>query len=444
MSYYICHEHKTAYETNSQAKGHQNFQHTDDKVDIDTMLEEEIPEGYTFKPVEQAWNRRKARRVQGETQTSSTPSARPTTSPPKGVQESGDPIADNLGQMLTAVGVSDNSVQQIIAGFMRIEQFRKDPNALAQWLDTHITQTPLKRYIPLAVNEVFQNTAQEPTPFYVQPQHTAAPHYITYPQQPQWHSPQTAAGQIQYQPYYPQEPSQEVVKLDQKMNGILAELQKDREERTRERFEQIQREKDQAVNDQFKRLEGLILQAAKGGENTESVSLRDELRGLKDTVADDRYREMSNKFDQLAQHLGGNTGRTTEDIAHDLGPIVLEKLDSFGKDVGKEIKNLREHAMPRAPQGSEEVPEPMSLRSPEEIAEMAEIENDILEEVEGYPDDADSYLAPHIVQIEDTTALGLVPADGDIDGNIDSNIDGHIDDENTQDNTQEELDDEVS
>lgn len=88
--------------------------------------------------------------------------------------------------------------------------------------------------------------------------------------------------------------------------------------------------------------------------------------------------QLNKKIDELKEQP---RGRSMEDLVADLGPVVADKVDRAGTAFLDEIKGLREQAIPRAQPAAH-----ARILTVEEVAEQAQAENEILEEVNGQPE----------------------------------------------------------
>ncbi|MDZ4229987.1 MAG: hypothetical protein U1C53_02515, partial [Candidatus Veblenbacteria bacterium] len=209
MAYYICHEHQRGWEMKDSARGHWNFYHKGEKVeDFDEFLEEFMPDGYVLAP------KPKQNRVGGEPEEPADGEELEAPQPPprRGGRQVGqggprapvglprDPDAQHLHKRLIAIGVREEEVGTITRGYAEIEHLR-DPNALADWLDTHISDRRLKRWIPTVVHDMMELQAKDSrAPYYPAPgaQGPGQPYY--YPQQQPYGTPQPTYGGYGYQP----------------------------------------------------------------------------------------------------------------------------------------------------------------------------------------------------------------------------------------------------
>jgi len=432
MAFYVCDEHKLAWDRPNAVSGHFHASHKE-KIDAEQHMVEEVPEGYAFRttPKHREDILKEEREERGRQENE--------REQPQRFSATDDPEADALSRVLQSIGVRSEQVTVIVNGFLNIPQFRKDPNALGHWLDTHINDRKLKNYIPLCLEAVFgqqQQATDSAASYYLYPQTQAAPNNSPFPQYNQ-HLPAPSFGYPPYNlpspggptpfPWYPPPPppapkegdtalEKEITTLNNKVERAFDELKEERLDRARERLEQERREKDKETDAHFEKLERLIAQVARNDKPqaaaTEEI-LREEIRGMRSEISDQKYERLESAFINLANDVknarpGDTTGRTTEDLFHEIGPLALEKIDRMGDGFTREIRDLREQALPRheGEAAGADIPgsEPRTL---EEIATLAEIENQILnlpnEEISEFETAPDYQPAeePELVMAED-------------------------------------------
>ena len=392
MSVYVCHEHQVGFEEAGQARAHFSFGHKS-SVNTDELEEDELPEGYRFRSAAEKVIRRPKVRERNEDENiedrhEDKPVSRASQRHSVAVIPPEDAEAQKLSGMLRSLNIPEDTVNAIVNGFINIPQFRSHPHALGQWLETNITNTKMKSYIPLVVQDVFADiTPSNPGMYYDYP----PPNHPRFYGYPRAEYPARYPSPYDYPPpeniyRSPQDSELEkrVNALSENVSGVLSALAKDREERVREREQQQQKEREELIDKRFERLENAVMAAVSSksddvGETSGIQALKEELRGLREQMSDEHRKTLEAKIEELSRAIANSkpdtVGRTTEDIIHEVGPLALEKLDKMGDGLRQEVRELREHAMPKSDDILEMNRKPRSLT---EIAELAELENDIL------------------------------------------------------------------
>lgn len=375
---YICEEHKLSFEDRNQIKAHTAFKHGGEKIDLDSLQVEETPEGFEYKPN----NYKSAKSPSGE---KSPPRPKPEPvefSSPEGSDE------ERLQNFLQSIGVRDNEVAIIVRGYSNIPNFRNDANAFAHWLDTHISDNKLKGYIPLIVQEMFGNHNSVPVfPTNMYP--TGYPNYHPYP---------TPPG-VGYHTGYPP-PNYPVINpassgLTSEIKEMLEaqraeteslkqELLHEREEREREKQER-EREKAEAItNARFERLEssiGEIIKVLNQGtssakEESSVLILKREIESMRTDLQNERNKVLESRLEGLEKLLRERqpSGKTIEDIAAEVAPIAMDKIERMGEGIRQEARGLREGIIPKLPNANI-TPKDLPKTSEDIIAE-AQVENE--------------------------------------------------------------------
>ena len=389
--FYVCDEHKVAFEKQAQAKAHWNFQHekgdTWATLDTEGIMQEAVPEGFLLREYKD--------RVNAPTPDRATPSTAVVVTPPAlRIDTANDPEAERLDKMLRSLGVPDNEIQRIVNGFVNIPRIREDGNYLSHWLDTHIrADKALKAYIPMIVGDVLGgNTAPVPLPGtgldgggarYFQPRGY-------YPDNP-WSQPPVYYPPSQQDP----EATKRIEDLNKRFDMLLSTFQEDRQRQEREKQEHEQKEREQQINDKIDKVQETVLDFIKGqsssGKNeaeqrhdAQITTLMEEIKGMRA----DQYKasldavltEVANLRQSVAASKSETVGRSTEDLVHDLGPAALDKFDKLGERIQNELKGLREQVGPGVKERLEEAArEPKTI---EQIEEQVSTENRIIELVE--------------------------------------------------------------
>lgn len=393
MSYFVCEEHKIAFAGKSQLVGHWNFTHSkDSRPDYDALEVDEVPEGYTEqkKPIKKSQGDNSSQDEEKKVPQASAPTRTVQT-----VDVSDDPEAERLSKVLTAIGVRESDVNLIMNGFVNIPQIRNDPNYLTHWLTTHISDKRLQPYISMAVQEVFNdgsssqmplpdNGGQRFVPRFPQP-------YTPYPPQ----NPYSPGYNPGYALPTPAQTDPVILKqiqtLDSRFNELLGVFSQERTDREKERIEREQKERERETNSKIDKLQEKIVEliTSKGKSSEDGDSKYDmlaaQIKGMHEDQQRERHELMQRALEKLFSEVasvkqitaGGKAdtvGRTTEDLAHDIGPILFDKLDNAGKDIVGELRGLREQVGPGV---KEKLAPPQQSKSIEEITEEAELENEM-------------------------------------------------------------------
>ncbi|MDP2662018.1 MAG: hypothetical protein Q8R28_14940 [Dehalococcoidia bacterium] len=410
--YYVCDEHQRAWEEKKSARGHWNFFHKGEKVDdIDTFLQEAVPEGYTLAP---APGGGRDEGGEGEDLEAPAPRARSTrSSTTKPLTMPKDPDAAHLHKRLMAIGVRQEEVDIITRGYAEIEYLRADPNALADWLDTHVSDRKLKRWIPTVVHDMMQLTAHDQRaayfppggppggtqpPFYYPPAPNPYEHPYGYPTAPRGYPYAPPAPPPWYYP--PAAPTATAAEPDEATQAALAslnetvqtlggQLQRERQERLKEREENERKERERHVEQRMDKLEDLIKEAVsqrKPDDTPKYDPILEELRAMRADMTSQQTAALNARLEAIAQDVraskGQSVGRTTEDLVSEILPTAGDRVDRLGDRVVGELRGLREQALPRsAPTGSGIQPIHMDLgpRSTEDVVRLAEVENEFMD-----------------------------------------------------------------
>lgn len=388
---YVCDEHQVAYEDDAKkaATAHFNFAHPGEQAKADEFMRDEIPEGYEVrtKAPERPARTPHAAGTDEDGGATTPRTRRPARSTGASPVLTGDAEADSLGKLLVSIGVPEHEVSVIVTGFLNIPHFREDANALAHWLDTHISDRRLKGYIPLAVNEIFANKTAAMPPFYPMPQQQQAQPQYFYgmgggqPQQPYYAVPQ---GQVQppgFVPYaMPSQPGMPYPPVytpqahaepedDSRFDAVTAslasmqqQLQEEREARQHERDEATKRDEQREIAGRFERLEVMIANAVTAKQEDGKAPdpalerLSTDLSSLREAMTNQQVVALNQRLDQMTQAINASkpdtVGRTTEDIVSEVGPVALEKVNTAGEQISKEISEFRKQVFPRNPTGA--------------------------------------------------------------------------------------------
>ena len=384
--FYVCDEHKVAFAREPQAKAHWNFQHekgdTWITADRGVVMQDTVPEGYVYR---------------------ATPARTESTAPPPAVEAvtpavprlviRDDPEAERLDHMLRALGAPDVEVNRIVNGFVNIPAVRADPNYLSHWLDTHMrADRALKSYIPMVVQEVLgQGASPMPLPgvqFDGGGLHRFPSQFPGFPPNNQY---ATWPQQSSYFPTQDPEVTRRFASLDERFESVLTMMREEKQDRERERQEREQREREEKVNARIDELQKTVIEALRTRDlssksdteqkaETQIEALFTEIKELRTDQQTQVLKavldEVANLRQAVAVSKGDTVGRSTEDLVHDLGPIVADKFDKMGERVQNELKGLREQVGPTLKENLERAArEP---RTVEQIEEQVNTENRII------------------------------------------------------------------
>ena len=195
-------------------------------------------------------------------------------------------------------------------------------------------------------------------------------------------------------------------------------LQGERRERQLEREAQAEKDREAVLTTRFKEMENnhgeltkkidetIMLirtegqQAAQAAKDTDTQKLGEEVRGLRDQLDGDRQArleellvslkddktKMEGDVSQLrAQIAEGATGRTTEDLIVQIGPLMKDAADNAGDRIVGELRGLRESAadgrLPTlvAQRPAEQPTAQTPTQTAQQIGQRVSLENRIIE-----------------------------------------------------------------
>jgi len=396
MTVYLCEEHELAFEDRQQIQGHWNFQHGGkDRPDWEELTSDVVPEGYTMRNRPHKDYKKNPDAIPAAPVTPAPPDTRDTTvhpipqgRVPEDHRAYDDEDANRLVRVLKGLSINDAVVAVIVNGFMSFDQVRSDPNYLASWIDVQFDRGAkwAKPYISMIIQEMFpsggstrfpiftgQGGAPGGMPFPVFPQRGAHTPFNPYnaPYGTQWDGQQATA------PPFESESSKQIKGLETQVRELVDLVGKERAERERT-------DREREINSRFDKMQDMILDLikAKGGDEqhstTEAIIARfsGEMKDMRDAMTQERFVAIDKKMDSLrgliVQTRPDSTGRSTEDLAHEVAPIALDRLDNAGKDIISELKGLREQIGPSVRSSLERAG---GARSIEDIEEIAGSEN---------------------------------------------------------------------
>jgi hypothetical protein len=427
---FICHDHKMGYPTNQSINGHKNFMHKGEDIVFDEV--DELPEGYAMT----AGSKSKAAPPAAAAQTASQaarpavtrvveePRPRPQSDPAAVVDpdtitienvrdrdlQAEDPQAHALQEFLKGLGTPDTEVALIVNGFLKIDQFHHDPQALASWLQKNMRNRGNHDYIPTLVNQVLgiggdsRSYIYPPKPeggYAVPPGYNYNPWGQPPGQSFGGHGGQSfgGGGYYGYPPTYAQPapppvaqpaaaPTPAAAPVDTELKELLTtvnrrldRMDEDRrtdamEARHREDSLQHQRELD-GLKSQIQ--QAVTSQKSEGGSNGPWEAVLKSLEGMQKKADDDRIDKLAGVIGTMAKVMTDEgkqevVGRTTEDVITQIVPVALDKLSQGADRIMGEVASLREQVIPRASDAAEE-DEELNF---EEITELGAAEQEAI------------------------------------------------------------------
>ncbi|MDP3064464.1 MAG: hypothetical protein Q8O40_14835 [Chloroflexota bacterium] len=321
---------------------------------------------------------------------------RPERSVPKRQPERGPPAppgswgeeddgSEKLKTLLDVMGVPADVTARIVGGYRVIGHIRNHPANLHQFLMTHFFKRPaLEQQVPVIVQEMMPYLGRPdvegpPTSRRTREIRISAgpPYGGVYRRG--WDTPYPPQWEYERPPRSPDREEREspaIKELRAMVTSLTETVQAEREERRLKEEEEEERRREQeavearyaAVSDQVGALAARLeeLMAAKTSEQHEQAQsgLAQEVVALRKSLADTQAKEIRDENASLRAQIGelkdtlgtiylkveqagaAPAGRTAEDLIAELGPVVLEKIDSIGTNVKEELGGWRDKMTP--------------------------------------------------------------------------------------------------
>ena len=382
MSYSACPVHSVAFSNPRSATAHMRFKHTEgESTDIVTYeSREEIPENYRVE--EKTWfekNPSKKAEDGGngeEGKAQSRPAKRETVR-----EQQEDPAVETLERMLDTIGVNERDISVAVKGFRNIPSLRDRPENLDAWLRSQIRDRRLHAHIPLVVTTVFElETEDQDIPrYYLGGRGNDSQSF--YPRGGDWRSSGALYGSSKNEEPFPFHGLSVIKKLEEQIQEMKADREREKAERVREEAARLSREKEEKWEQRIDRVERAVL--ALGSEEeakSKADPLLKEIKFLQTQMEENRLTSLKNDLDKklgdLSTALSALAKDHTEDVSLEgaamrLGPTLIEKIRDAGKDLIAEMKGIREGSQAAVAK------QPVA-RTTESMLRLGEVENDIL------------------------------------------------------------------
>ena len=440
--YYSCEEHEITWPTKQPAQGHKNTRHRDDP-DFELLEHEELVDGYEVREARQG-NRSRSSGVQVESKGGAATTEAPTSPSAPEYPDFGDESTNKLAERLTNLSVPPGEVRRICLMYKEYPNFRAEPQQLHTLLTNQIRDKSVHSFIPLVVGSIFQ--PEEPasaTQFYYNPAAPApglpAPGIPAYPAPPgpyhfqlhvpNGHSPYSAPAYgpaPQAGPWPPYSNGAEdggelkrvlealETKLDSRIDKLVERWDKVEEQRLKD-------EEQRKVEARFERMEAsfsasldqLRQQLQDGNPKAGNVTdVLDEMRAMRRDMSDAQIASLVEAVEMFGRRIDSvkpePTGRSTEDLLHEVGPGVVSTIQQAGGTISREMAAFREQSFPRmeAEEAIDEEQLPGASQrplTPQEILEQVEVENQLLGGPDESPEDGEGQ--PTISVLQDVPVL---------------------------------------
>lgn len=396
--FFVCDEHRLAYEKPGQMTGHYLRGHKKKPDDQDKAAwpRDAVPEGYELRASKPSDTRRRTARAE-EPEDDETPEDLPpppeypakpvarTDSPPEPEKSEEDDDVVQLRKIMRGSSLPEQEITQALKGFAIYPQLREDPMSLHRWLQSKIKNKRAHEEIQLMVNAFFAQKQEDTSiagtiPAYYRPpprgqQQGGYPGYGAP-------GPFNPYGQPQgYQPfgppgYYPpptfgrhakDDEDEEkgadpaVAELQLAVANIGQQLADERAAREQEKREAAEAAKDAAHAAELKELRDMIAALATDKNKSETGTVMDRMleelqKGREESAAyrklleDQRLEELKKDNAELRKSMvevrhemstKSATGKTIEDLAGDLGPALIDKVSDGVDKISREVSEMR-------------------------------------------------------------------------------------------------------
>lgn len=419
---YFCKDtaHK-AYPRYTQFRAHWNFGHKGETLpgddDPEYYIDESmLPEGIEVapQPGDQPWAPKAQREEVSEDEEGEDAVEEEDVVSRRVPGEETEEVEDTLNTRkldltLDGIGVGVNERKSICKGWQTFAIIRAHPTNLHNYLRSRLVPK-FHSLIPMVVNEMFSNVQDgttEEIPLYGMAEASSGP-YFDIGRGGGYRSPYGPFYGLGYERpiYYPPggarestKPSPELIALQQRLEEAMTALNAVLEDREKEKAEQAAKVEKAALDQRFtsiqadiKELTKLITSArvetATEVASKEGSAIQARLEGLAKALDDEKERNRQETIKTLQtsiERLSGEItalrnkpteGKTVEDLASELGPLVLEKVDNIGSGVKEELKGIREDVSRGIEKGGIALAPPklpsLSTASPSTAVEKAE------------------------------------------------------------------------